>query len=184
MEDLIKVKCPFCGSLLQFKKRVDFICPVCKSKSLVADCQNSLGKKDKEKTVIEDKNPNSATGDTSKNILIGCLVEKSGKSWELHLGSNTVGRKLQKPPQQVDVPVFDYSGEKRMIRKHAKIEVARLTNGCSKHILQNWQNKNPTYISGEQLRADDRIVLQNGMIIKFANIEVKFIIKDSEETNL
>ena len=131
MEDLIKVKCPFCGSLLQFKKRVDFICPVCKSKSLVADCQNSLGKKDKEKTVIEDKNPNSATGDASK-----------------------------------------------------KIEVARLTNGCCKHILQNWQNKNPTYISGEQLMADDRIILQNGMIIKFANIEVKFIIKDSEETNL
>mgnify|MGYP007106360937 FL=1 len=32
--------------------------------------------------------------------------------------------------------------------------------------------------------ADDRIILQNGMIIKFANIEVKFIIKDSEETNL
>ena len=119
MEDLIKVKCPFCGSLLQFKKRVDFICPVCKSKSLLAD-----------------------------------------------------------------VPVFDYSGEKRMSRKHAKIEVARLTNGCCKHILQNWQNKNPTYISGDQLRADDRIVLQNGMIIKFANIEVKFIIKDSEETNL
>ena len=58
MEDLIKVKCPFCGSLLQFKKRVDFICPVCKRKSLVADCLNSFGKKDKEKTVIEDKNPN------------------------------------------------------------------------------------------------------------------------------
>ena len=81
MEDLIKVKCPFCGSLLQFKKRVDFICPVCKRKSLVADCLNSFGKKDKEKTDIEDNNQNSATGDTSKNILIGCLVEKTGKSW-------------------------------------------------------------------------------------------------------
>lgn len=113
MEDLINVKCPLCGSLLQFKKRVDFICPVCKRKSLVADCQNSFGKKDKEKTDIEDNNQNSATGDTSKNILIGCLIEKTGKSWELHLGTNTIGRKLQKPPQQVDVPVFDYSGEKK-----------------------------------------------------------------------
>ena len=63
MEDLIKVKCPFCVSLLQFKKRVDFICPVCKRKSLVADCLNSFGKKDKEKTDIEDNKQNSATGD-------------------------------------------------------------------------------------------------------------------------
>lgn len=65
------------------------------------------------RTDIEDNNQNSATGDTSKNILIGCLIEKTGKSWELHLGTNTIGRKLQKPPQQVDVPVFDYSGEKK-----------------------------------------------------------------------
>lgn len=184
MENLIKIKCPFCGSLLQFKKRMDFICPVCKKKSLVSDCLSSFDKKDEEKTYIEDDNPNSATGDTYKNILIGCLVEKSGKSRELHLGLNTIGRKLQKPPQQVDVPIFDYSGEKRMSRKHAKIEVAKLSNGSCKHILQNWQNKNPTYIGGGQLGADDRIVLQNGMIIKFANIEVKFVIKDSEETNL
>lgn len=71
-----------------------------------------------------------------------------------------------------------------MSRNHAKIEVIRLSKGNSKNILCNWQNKNPTYVGGEPLESGDRIVLNNGMVIRFANVDVKFVIEDTEATTI
>ena len=71
-----------------------------------------------------------------------------------------------------------------MSRNHAKIEVIRLANGSAKHVLYNWQNKNQTYVGGDPIESGDRIILNNGMVIKFANIDIRFVIEDSEATTI
>lgn len=88
---------------------------------------------------------------------------------------------MKPPPQQVDVPLSDYTGEKKKSRHHAKIEVVRQPNGNCKHVLYNWENKNPTKVDGKMVEFGDRIILHNGMVLSFANINVDFVIEDSEE---
>lgn len=193
MEQFIQIKCPHCGAVLKVKQqpgleKASITCPVCKKKSPFTDFGTVINK-DSEETELpggaKQKQNNGAPTtlyNPLANTSIGCLVEKSGKRWALHLGVNTVGRKLQADPQQVEVPVSDYTGERKMSRNHAKIEVIRLPNGSAKHVLYNWQNKNRTYVGGEPIETGDRIVLNDGMAIKFANIDVRFVIEDSDAT--
>lgn len=197
-DQFIQIKCPFCGAVLKVKQqagleKASITCPVCKRKSPFSDYQNVINK-DSEETEIPGgfKSKSNSEETTSYNefvnTTIGCLVEKSGKRWSLHPGVNTVGRKTQSDPQQVEIPITDYYAgtpqTRKMSRNHAKIEVVRLANGSAKHILYNWQNKNTTYVGGDPLESGDRIVLNNGAMIKFANIDVRFVIEDSEATTI
>lgn len=193
MDQFIQIKCPHCGAVLKVKQqpgleKASITCPVCKKKSPFTDFGTVINKDSEETELPGGAKQKQNNGDPTTlynplaNTSIGCLVEKSGKRWALHLGVNTVGRKLQVDPQQVEVPVSDYTGERKMSRNHAKIEVIQLPNGVVKHVLYNWQNKNRTYVGGEPIETGDRIVLQNGMAIKFANIDVRFVIEDSDAT--
>ena len=192
MDQFIQIKCPHCGAVLKVKQqpgleKASITCPVCKKKSPFTDFGTVINKDSEETELPGGAKPKQDGEDptlygASVNTAIGCLVEKSGKRWALHIGVNTVGRKLQADPQQVEVPVSDYTGERKMSRNHAKIEVNCLPNGSAKHVLYNWQNKNKTYVGGEPIETGDRIVLQTGMVIKFANVDVKFVIEDSDAT--
>ena len=197
MDQFIKIKCPFCGAVLKVKQqagleKASITCPVCKKKSAFSDYETVINK-DSEETELpggfksKQNNEETEVGG-SVNMTIGCLVEKSGKRWSLHPGVNTVGRKLQSNPQQVEIPITDYHAgtpeARKMSRNHAKIEVIRLANGSAKHVLYNWQNQNKTYVGGDPIESGDRIVLNNGMVIKFANIDVRFVIEDSEATTI
>lgn len=193
MDHFIQIKCPHCGAVLKVKQqpgleKASITCPICKKKSPFTSFETYTNS-DSEETELpkghkpseNDEDPTSVPKTTT---AIGCLVEKSGKRWPLHSGINTIGRKLQSGPQQVEIPVSDFTGEKKMSRNHAKIEVVRLADGSAKHILYNWQNKNRTYIGGDPIASDDRIVLHNDMVIRFANIDVRFVIEDSEATTI
>lgn len=191
MNQFIRIKCPFCGAVLKVRQqpgleRASITCPVCKRKSLFSGFQKVV-----EQGSEETELPGGSSAGTEKTEVgrpvvsyIGSIVEKSGKRWTLHLGVNTIGRKLQSPPQQVDIPITDYTGEKKMSRCHAKIEVVRLANGAYKHIIYNWQNKNATSIGGDVMEPADRIVLHNGMVVKLANVDVRFVIEDPEATTV
>ena len=193
VEQFIRIKCPHCGAVLKVKQQLglekaSLTCPVCKKKSPFSS-YNQMVNKDSEETELPNGYKNNRNSEETEiggvgSFSIGCLVEKSGKRWSLHPGVNTVGRKLHANPQQVEIPIADYTGERKMSRNHAKIEVIRQSNGSCKHILYNRQNKNQTYIGGDRLEKGDRIVLHNEMIIKFANVDVKFVIEDSEATTL
>lgn len=198
MSQTIKIKCPSCGAILNIKEqagleKASVTCPICKEKALFTDYAKVI-ERDSEATELphgfkskSESEDATLYGNAIQNAK-GCLIEKSGKRWALHAGVNTVGRKLQSGVQQVDIPITDYhagtSEERKMSRSHAKIEVVRLANGGCKYLLYNWQNKNYTYISGEPINSADKIVLHNGMVIKFANIDVTFILEDSEATTL
>ena len=193
MDQFIQIKCPYCGTVLKVKQqpgleKASITCPVCKKKSPFTDFETVINMDSEETELHGGTKQKQDNGDPTTlynplaNTSIGCLVEKSGRRWALHLGVNTVGRKLQSNPQQVEVPVSDYTGERKMSRNHAKIEVIQLPNGGVKHVLYNWQNKNRTYVGGEPIETGDRIVLNDGMVIKFANIDVRFVIEDSDAT--
>lgn len=193
MDIFIRIKCPFCGAVLKVKQQVGLgkayiTCPVCKKKSSFLN-YNIVENKNSEETELPGSIKRKYNNEETEvgvflNTSIGCLVEKSGKRWALHSGVNTIGRKLQSDSQQVEIPISDYTGERKMSRSHAKIEVIRLANGNAKHVLYNWQNKNLTYVGGEPIESGDRIVLNDGMIIRFANIEIRFVIEDSEATTI
>ncbi len=206
MNQFIRIKCPFCGAVLKVRQqpgleRASITCPVCKRKSLFSGFQKVVeqgsedtelpGRHGRQGQSEETELPGGSSAGTEKTEVgrpvvsyIGSIVEKSGKRWTLHLGVNTIGRKLQSPPQQVDIPITDYTGEKKMSRCHAKIEVVRLANGAYKHIIYNWQNKNATSIGGDVMEPADRIVLHNGMVVKLANVDVRFVIEDPEATTV
>lgn len=193
VEQFIRIKCPHCGAVLKVKQQLglekaSLTCPVCKKKSPFSN-YNQMVNNDNEETELPNGHKNSRNTEETEiggvgSFVIGCLVEKTGKRWSLHPGVNTIGRKLQADPQQVEIPIVDYTGERKMSRNHAKIEVIRQPNGSCKHVLYNWQNKNQTFIGGDPIEDGDRIVLHNNMIIKFANVDVKFVIEDSEATTL
>ncbi len=193
MEQFIQIKCPYCGAVLKVKQqagleKASITCPVCKRKTPFSGFEKVNNGQSEETEVhgYPKSNPNGEPTDIGglSHGGIGCLVETTGKRWSLHPGVNTVGRKLQSGAQQVDIPIQDYTGERRMSRNHAKVEVVQLGNGAYKHILYNWQNKNATYVGGEVLNEGDRIILQHGMSIRFANIDVKFVIEDNEATTI
>ena len=189
MDSYIQIKCPFCGALLKVKQqpgldKASITCPVCKRKSAFNDYQKVAAQESEDTDYLN--NGGSGGEQTEINAggkgWIGCLVEKSGKRWSLRVGVNTVGRKTVTMPLQADISITDCSDKRLMSRKHARIEVTRLPGGNYKHVLSNWLNKNPTFVDGGKLEADDRVVLHDGMTIRFADIEVKFIISDPEGT--
>lgn len=191
MDQNIKIKCPFCGAVIRVKQqagldKASVTCPVCSKKTPFTQWLPVTPNAAEETELPEALRAWSGAGKAATggfaNAIVGCLIEQSGKRWALHQGVNTVGRKLQSDPQQVDIPVFDYTGERKMSRKHAKIEVARLADGSVKHILYNWQNKNETCVDGNQIESGDRIVLKSGMVIRLTNVDVKFVIEDPDAT--
>lgn len=194
MDQFIQIKCPFCGGVLKIKQipnleKASITCPICQKKAPFTDCQKVVNKASEETEIPAGFKKSHSNNEATQiggfvNTSIGCIVEKSGKRWPLHPGVNTIGRKLQADPQQVEIPISDYTGERKMSRNHAKIEVIRLANGSAKHVLYNWQNKNLTYVGGDPIESGDRIVLHNGMVIKLANVDVRFMIEDSESTKL
>ena len=189
MDSYIQIKCPFCGALLKVKQqpgldKASITCPVCKRKSAFNDYRKVAAHESEDTDYLNGGGHGGEHTEINEggNGWIGCLVEKSVKRWSLHVGVNTVGRKTVSTPPQADIPITDCTGQRLMSRKHARIEVVRLPGGGYKHVLSNWLNKNPTTVDGGTMEADDRIVLHDGMAIRFADIEVKFIISDPEGT--
>ncbi len=192
MVQILQIKCPKCGKVLQVKQQEGLekayvTCPVCKTKSPFTSFLSATTQKSEDTELpggLKYKKSNEDLTDIAGvgHSAIGCLTERSGKRWNLHHGVNTIGRKLQSDPQQVDIAIYDYTGERKMSRNHAKIEVISQPDGSCKHVFFNWQNKNNTYIDGELIETGDRIVLHNGMTLRFANVDVRFVIEDTENT--
>ncbi len=178
MDDTVRIKCPFCSAILKVKQSANLenasiTCLVCKRKSAYTDYV-SVKEISDEETQIPGKALEGGTIVPPQFAGDAYITERSGLRWKLHPGRNTVGRKLQSDPQQVDIPISDYSGERKMSRNHATIDAIPLPVGGCKYVLQNWKNLNPTKVDGTQLQECDRIVLHPGSVITLANIEVRF----------
>ena len=183
MNNIIKIKCPGCGSILPIMNQPDLdkkfvTCPTCKLKSHVAICERVVEKKDEDDTEYNyrQKKGDDDTVLGDRPILsMGRLVDvQTGKIYHLKLGKNTIGRKVSNPLPSVSIPIDEVQSHNTMSREHAVIEVTRLGDDSYRHFLYNWNNKNGTYINGSPVEKGERFVLCHGQTIKMGQVLLRF----------
>lgn len=197
MEEVVQIKCPFCGAVLSVRPQPGMedklvTCPVCKQKHTF--------KEFKRVTV----NPSNAASDTQysdrmgqvnsysqpddgnteiagMNFILGRLRQhKTGMMYQLKPGRNVIGRKATK--SEADI-MIETGGSRVMSREHIVIDVRKEPAKGIVHYLSLYKEKvNPTFIGKEPLRFGDSIILNHGDIIRFPDTMLRFEIPDNEET--
>lgn len=193
----IKIRCPKCGKILRLIDNPNinnavFACPVCNEKSKVGDCQRIVVVPQQtlrgEETQYS-SNPHSVPNTeetrytsspsggeetqiigTQNQIKVGRLTDNFGRTYQLSLGINTIGRKANTSTATIQICVED----RTMSRNHAIVEV-RNAGGQIVHILRNGANKNPSYFNGTLVGATDQLILNNGDRVKLGSTELTFI---------
>lgn len=199
MNEIIQIKCPFCGAVLSVKNipdidRKNVTCPICKqtnrfvsyklidpkaardSKASVNGAHNSNRK--------YDTGANDATQYGPMNFTIGRLkLQGSDICYQLKPGINEIGRKSKN--SSVDFQI-DTGDSRRMSRKHLVVEVVKESyKGYVHYVSLSKENVNPTTVNGNQMcYGVDKVILNNGAIIKLPDAELRFEIPDEEATEL
>ena len=195
MEDIIKIKCPYCGSVLSVKNQagiesMSVTCPICKQKSPFKDFKKVVDKVndestqypgDNEKTSYKTSSEGTDIG-TGLNFTLGKLrVMPSGPSFQLKPGKNIIGRRATQSSADFQIPM---ETSKRLSREHLVIEVKKVPGKGFVHYASLCKQKtNKTLIGNEQLEYGDCMVLNQGDIIKLPDVNVKFEIPDDEGTD-
>lgn len=186
--DLIKIKCPRCGSVLQLKNQPgletkSITCPVCHTRSPYVEFKY-VGYNQPEETEYpgQQKSSESETQyDSGKNLVIGRLVAVSaGCTFQLRPGRNVVGRKAQASTADFQIPMGD---KKRMSREHLIIEVTNDPVKGYVHCVKLYKEKvNPTFIGNERLEYGDCLILKKGDLIRLPDVDVRFELVDCDDT--
>ncbi len=180
----IKIKCPTCGKILRLQdasniNAASFTCPVCKEKHVVGKCQRYVEQPNPAASSCEETQYCSAPPSQNSaeethiglapSVKIGTLTDVMGRTYQLYIGINTVGRKAGSSTASVQIVTDD----RTMSRSHAIIEVSN-AGGKTVHILRNGANKNPSYLNGSLIGQQDQLILNNGDRIKMGNTELTF----------
>lgn len=192
MEELIKIKCPYCGAVLSVKNQAGIVsksvtCPICKQKSPFKDFKLIVDKIGEEHTQYpgEDCTRVADLGmdsGGSGNLTLGRLkVMPSGPSYRLRPGRNIIGRRATQSTADFQIPMEE---SKRLSREHLVIEVKKIPGKGFVHYASLCKQKvNTTFIGNEQLEYGDCVVLNHGDVIKLPDVNVKFEIPDEEGTD-
>lgn len=199
MNEIIQIKCPFCGAVLSVKNIPDInkknvTCPICKQTNRFVNYKSVTRDTDEESKGngnnafnpkrIYGNESNDATQYGPMNFTIGKLkLDSSDLSYQLKLGKNEVGRKSKN--SSVDFQI-DTGESRRMSRNHLVIEVVKENyKGYVHYISLSKENVNPTTVNGNPMcYGVDKVILNNGAIIKLPDAELRFIIPDEEATEL
>ena len=180
----IKIKCPTCGKVLRLQdapniNAASFTCPVCKEKHIVGKCQRYAEQPkptspSSEETQYGPAQSSACGGDETRvgsapSTKIGVLADNTGRTYQLCIGINTIGRKAASSTASVQIVTDD----RTMSRSHAIIEVSN-AGGKTIHILRNGANKNPSYLNGTVIGPQDQLILNNGDRIRMGNTELTF----------
>lgn len=191
MEDLIKIKCPYCGAVLSVRNQPGIesksvTCPICKQKSPFNDFKRIVEKSNEERTQYpgEEHTRVADSGNNHvnyQNLTLGKLrVMPSGPSFQLKPGKNIVGRRATQSSADFQIPTGE---NKRMSREHLVIEVKKVPGKGFIHYASLCKQKtNKTLIGNEQLEYGDCVVLNHGDIIKCPDVNIKFEIPDEDGT--
>ena len=175
MDEIIQIKCPFCGSVLSVKTQPGIEsknvgCPVCRHKYPFTHFKCLSG---------------SSPGDEppKETLELGRLtVDGSGISYRLMPGRNVVGRKAAKSEAGIQIYTAD---SRAMSREHIVIDVKNVPGKGFVHTLSLYKEKvNPTFIGSEPLVYGDRIVLTHGDVIRLPDTTLKFELPDEEATEI
>lgn len=189
MEEIIKIGCPVCGSVLSVQNQPgigskNVTCPVCKNKSPFAAFKKI--RNEEEPTEYPEQ---ESAGDEEHNFVgkgpnftLGKLfVPSLDFSFQLKPGRNLVGRKATASSALCQIPC----ASKRMSREHLVIEVKKLPGKGFVHYASLYKEQvNPTFIGQNRLEFGDCVVLNHRDIIKLPDVDVRFEIPDEEGTEL
>lgn len=193
----IKIKCPTCGKVLRLQdapniNAASFTCPVCEEKHVVGKCQRYVeqpkpmvssgdetryggasARQGDDETRIGSQPQCGGSDETrigsASSPAVGVLMDNMGRTYQLRLGINTIGRKAASSPASVQIATDD----RTMSRSHAVIDVSH-AGGKTIHILRNGANKNPSFLNGSLIGQQDQLILNNGDRIKMGNTEMTF----------
>lgn len=195
MDDIIKIKCPYCGAVLSVKNQAGIesksvTCPICKQKSPFKDFKKIIENPNDERTQYpgdDEKTSYKTSSDpgtdigTGLNFTLGKLrVMPSGPSFQLKPGKNIIGRQASKSIADYQIPT---DPSKRMSREHLIIDIKKVPGKGFVHYASLYKERiNPTFIGSEQLEYGDCVILNHGDIIKLPDVNVKFEIPDDEGT--
>lgn len=198
MNEIIQIKCPFCGAVLSVKNIPDIesksvACPICKHKFPFTQFKrvNQPNINDDPDTEYPGKEEptsyphgNRSSEDTElglMNFTLGVLkIVGTGKTFQLKPGRNIIGRKGQK--SQADFQI-DTAEKRMMSREHLVIDVKKVPAKGFVHQVSLYKEKvNKTLIGNEQLVYGDCIILNHGDLIRLPDATVRFEIPDDEGT--
>lgn len=202
MNEIIQIKCPFCGAVLSVKDQQgietkNVTCPVCKhlypfvkfkkvSPTLAGDESDTEYPDREEHTSYNCKCGQSGREETELNnnhgnFSLGMLkVAGTDISFRLRPGRNIIGRRAQKTGADIQI---DTAGKRSMSREHIVIEVKKIPAKGFVHYISLFKEKvNKTFIDGEQLLYGDCIILNDGALIELPDATLKFEIPDNDNT--
>ena len=169
----LKVKCPHCQAVLSVKNSKnetfkEFQCPSCQS-SLRVKFPSTPIAQEEGKTIIGPRKPQQTDPDRTfinrSNADCRYFLRCNEKTYELKEGLNTIGRKASTSHATIQIA----TDSMRMSRNHARIELRRLSDGGMKLYISNWQNQNPTFVNGIELKPGDVMNLQEGFELKMGD---------------
>jgi transcription elongation factor Elf1 len=185
-----RIKCPKCGTLLEvenptgeLQKTVE--CMSCKARLIVKfgresektqngseSYESMLNRRSRGKYEEEEDEEEFGTSIMSgiADTTIGKLKYQSDL-YTLQMGINTIGRmaSTSKASEQIATP------DRSMSRLHSVIEVSRMFDGSVRAIIRNADNKNRTFVGGQELIDGDRIVLNYGDVIRMGDVQITYI---------
>ena len=199
MNEIIQIKCPFCGAVLSVKNipeidKKNVTCPICKQtnrfvnyKHITPDTDGT--KKSSSNKVYPsqrgyDNVSNDATQYGPMNFTIGKLhLLGSDLSYQLKPGKNEVGRKSKNSTVDFQIETGE---SRRMSRNHLVIDVVKENyKGYVHYVSLSKENVNPTTVNGNpMIYGVDKVILNNGAIIKLPDAKLRFEIPDEEATEL
>lgn len=179
----MKIKCPNCGAILIVKKvqgmeSKSVPCSVCKvTNPFVKFTEVKEPAYDPEDTELKKKksqkdDTDEEDTDFEKEALLYDM--STLKRYLLKDGLNLVGRKTYKKESVADVPIE--TEVKGFSRSHFYVDVMRY-GADLKLKMYMAENKNETFVNSERIEKDEKIILQNGDLIKCSSLELKVIIR-------
>lgn len=181
--ETMKIKCPNCGAVLIVKKvpgmeNKSVPCSVCKvTNPFVKFTEVKVQAYDPEDTELKKKksykdDTDEEDTDFEKEALLYDMFTL--KRYLLKDGVNLVGRKTYKKESVADVPIE--TEVKGFSRSHFYVDVMRY-GADLKLKMYLAENKNETFVNSERIEKDEKIILQNGDLIKCSSLELKVIIR-------
>lgn len=180
MDEIIKVKCPFCSAQLNVRnvpgiENKNITCPVCGQKSKMSQFQRLSGRpapQADDTTQLPGMPAARREAPQAERQSPGVLkVLGTGKVYPLKPGRNIVGRASSTPQADVNL---ETPGEKLLSRQHIVIDIKAVPGKGMIHYVSLYKEKvNNTYVGNDMLEYGDVLVLKPGDVIKLPSISVK-----------
>lgn len=192
MADIVKIKCPKCGAVMNVK-RVPGIecksvkCPSCKEvnpfvKFRILNSNSGIGQSgNEEPTHYGDEEPTMPQ--LNYNFTIGILRLPDGKEFELKNGANIIGRAAASSKATIQLPTDPT--HKRLSREHIVIDVVKDPNQGYVHYASLYKKEvNTTKVNDAILEYGDKIKLLDGDKLYLPDMILTFELPDDDKTSL